>query len=174
MSHVDRIDSITSFWGPRLGVDGSGFEVTARILLLAGYVLARRREVLEEVGLSAGEFDVLAATVHMSSLAGQSNGINLVTLGEAALVTSGAITKRIDRLERAGLVARSPDPTDRRGILVKATSKGRRTAERAVRLVVEAERDLVTESLSAAEREQILAPLTRFVASLDAFPTRRD
>lgn len=165
---MDRITAITSFWGPRLDLDGSGFEVSARILLAARSVLARRTEVLAEVGLSPGEFDVLAATEHMTSVTNQANGINLVTLTEAALVTSGAITKRIDRLEEAGLVARSSDPGDRRGTLVKLTGKGRAVVEKAVRLVVEAERDLVLDRLSQQERKQMLAPLTKLVASLDS------
>jgi DNA-binding MarR family transcriptional regulator len=164
---MDRITAITSFWGPRLDLDGSGFEVSARILLAARSVLARRTEVLGEVGLSPGEFDVLAATEHMTSVTGQTNGINLVTLTEAALVTSGAITKRIDRLEEAGLVARSSDPADRRGTLVKLTTKGRGVVDKAIRLVVEAERDLILKRLTPEEREQMLGPLTQLVASLD-------
>jgi DNA-binding MarR family transcriptional regulator len=164
---MDRIESITAFWGPRLDLDGSGFEITARALLLARAVLSCRAEVLEEVGLSPGEFDVLAATEHMSRTTQRGAGINLVILTQAALVTSGAITKRIDRLESAGLVSRSPDPADRRGTLVSLTPEGRRVIDKAVRLVVEAEHDLIHAHLTRQEREKVVGPLTKLVAALD-------
>lgn len=165
---MDRIGAITGFWGPRLDLDGSGFEVTARVLLVARAVLACRTEALQSVDLSPGEFDVLAATEHMATTTGQPDGINLVTLTEAALVTSGAITKRIDRLEKAGLVSRSPDPADRRGTLVKLTPTGRRVIDKAVRLVVDAERDLIDDHLTKQERKQLFAPLTKLADALDA------
>jgi DNA-binding MarR family transcriptional regulator len=45
-------------------------------------------------------------------------------LATNAELSSGAMTNRIDQLERAGLVERKPDPSDRRGIQVSATQKG--------------------------------------------------
>ena len=42
----------------------------------------------------------------------------------ATLVTSGTMTNRIDRLADAGLVSRSPDPQDKRGVLVHADRRG--------------------------------------------------
>ncbi|MGI8414080.1 MAG: MarR family transcriptional regulator [Solirubrobacteraceae bacterium] len=48
------------------------------------------------------------------------------------MVTSGAVTKRVDRLERVGLLVREPDPRDRRGVLVKLTSEGLELINQAV------------------------------------------
>jgi DNA-binding MarR family transcriptional regulator len=42
------------------------------------------------------------------------------------------MTNRLERLERAGLVTRMPDPQDRRGILVGLTEQGRDVVEQAV------------------------------------------
>ncbi|MEE3918524.1 MarR family transcriptional regulator [Micromonospora sp. BRA006-A] len=45
------------------------------------------------------------------------------------MLTSGGMTGRLDRLERAGLVRRSPDPADRRALRVTLTDTGRRVVE---------------------------------------------
>jgi DNA-binding MarR family transcriptional regulator len=66
---------------------------------------------------------------------------------EAMTLSSGAMTNRIDRLERAGYVERRPDPRDRRGVLISLTAAGR---------------DLVDEAIAARFRdaEKTLQPLT--------------
>jgi DNA-binding MarR family transcriptional regulator len=48
------------------------------------------------------------------------------------MLTSGAMTHRIDRLEILGLVERKPDPNDRRGIQVGLTAKGLAVIDRAI------------------------------------------
>src|ERR1700709_1769553 len=67
-----------------------------------------------EAGLQPGEFDVLA-TLRRS---GPPYMLSPHTLYEAAMISSGGMTNRVDRLERAGLVERRPDPNDRRGKLI--------------------------------------------------------
>jgi DNA-binding MarR family transcriptional regulator len=70
-----------------------------------------------EHGLQPGEFDVLA-TLRRS---GAPHALTPTALYEAAMLSSGGMTNRIDRLEAAGLIERRKHPTDRRGVLVALT-----------------------------------------------------
>lgn len=73
-----------------------------------------------EHGLQAGEFDLLA-TLRRS---GEPYALMPTALYESAMISSGGMTSRIDRLEKAGLIERRRHPTDRRGILVALTPAG--------------------------------------------------
>jgi DNA-binding MarR family transcriptional regulator len=84
----------------------------------------------------------------------------------ATLLSSGGITKRLDRLAEAGFVERRPDPDDRRGTLVKLTRKGRSTIDRLVAVHVANEERLV-QSLKLSERRALDAALRRLLADLE-------
>ena len=71
-------------------------------------------------GLQAGEFDVLATLRR----AGEPFALMPTALYESAMISSGGMTSRIDRLEKAGLIERRKHPSDRRGILVALTPAG--------------------------------------------------
>ena len=71
-------------------------------------------------GLQAGEFDLLA-TLRRS---GEPYALMPTALYESAMISSGGMTSRIDRLEKAGLIERRRHPSDRRGILVALTPAG--------------------------------------------------
>ncbi|VXC58854.1 HTH-type transcriptional regulator PecS [Pseudomonas sp. 8Z] len=73
-----------------------------------------------EHGLQAGEFDLLA-TLRRS---GEPYALMPTALYESAMISSGGMTSRIDRLERAGLIERRKHPSDRRGVLVALTPAG--------------------------------------------------
>ena len=76
------------------------------------------------------------------------------------------MTSRIDRLEEAGLVARSPHPEDRRGIRVALTAKGKELIERALEAHVMNE-EAILAGLSAAERKQLAGLLRKLLISLE-------
>lgn len=75
------------------------------------------------------------------------------------MLTSSGTTKRLDRLERAGLIARTPDPGDRRGILITLTAAGRERIDAITAAHLDNERALLA-GLSDAERGR-LADLLR-------------
>ena len=77
------------------------------------------------------------------------------------MLTSGAMTNRIDRLEERGLVRRQADKTDRRGVIVRLTRAGRRVIDEAIQVRLVAARDGLKD-LSKSERKQ-LADLLRVV-----------
>lgn len=114
-----------------------------------------------EAGLQSGEFDVLA-TLRRS---GEPYMLSPTRLYEATMISSGGMTDRLDRLERAGLVERRPDPRDRRGKLIALTEAGRRVIDEAIgRHVANEERLLAT--LTQAEQETLDALLKKLIAGL--------
>jgi DNA-binding MarR family transcriptional regulator len=112
-------------------------------------------------GLQSGEFDVLA-TLRRS---GAPFTLSPTRLYEAMMISSGGMTDRLDRLERAGLVIRRPDPKDRRGKLIVLTEPGKRLIDEALsRHVANEERLLL--SLSEAEQQTLDALLKKLIAGL--------
>ena len=112
-------------------------------------------------GLQRGEFDVLA-TLRRS---GDPYMLSPTQLYEALMISSGGMTNRLDRLERAGLVERRPDPNDRRGKLIALSRAGRRVVDEMIGRVVADEERLLS-VLTRAEREQLNALLKKLIAGL--------
>lgn len=103
-----------------------------------------------EHGLQPGEFDVLA-TLRRS---GAPYALTPTALYEAAMLSSGGMTNRIDRLETAGLIERQKHPTDRRGVLVALTSEGKELIDQLVLLHVANEQRMLA-ALTAREQTQL-------------------
>jgi DNA-binding MarR family transcriptional regulator len=118
--------------------------------------------VFAEHGLQPGEFDILAT---LRRAAG-SLGVGAGALASSAMVTSGAITNRIDRLVAKGLVTRDLDPTNRRAVRIALTPAGRRLVDRAVVEHV-AERRLLA-GLDQEAQEQLAALLKRLLVGMGA------
>jgi DNA-binding MarR family transcriptional regulator len=112
-------------------------------------------------GLQPGEFDVLA-TLRRS---GKPYMLSPTQLYEALMISSGGMTARLDRLERAGFIERRPDPSDRRGKLIALTEGGKRVIDETLsRHVVNEQRILA--SLTQAEQERLNALLKKLIAGL--------
>ena len=84
--------------------------------------------VFAEFGLQDGEFDVMAALRR----SGPPYELTPTDLFGITMMSSGGMTARLDRLEKMGLVARRPNPDDRRGTLVHLTDAGVALIERAL------------------------------------------
>lgn len=119
------------------------------------------RPVFEAAGLQWGEFDVLA-TLRRS---GKPYMLSPTRLYEAAMISSGGMTARLDRLERAGLIERRPDPNDRRGKLIALTAQGRKLIDEMIARHVANEQRILT-CLTRAEQEQLAALLKKLIAGL--------
>ncbi len=138
------MDLIIGQWRrERPELDHSPIGVVGRISRLARELEARLEPVYRDHGLEAGWHDVLATLRR----AGPPYRVRPTDLTSALMLTSSGTTKRLDRLEQAGLIAREPDPDDRRGTLIGLTPAGRELI------------DAVTEAHLANER-RLLAALT--------------
>jgi MarR family transcriptional regulator, multiple antibiotic resistance protein MarR len=79
-------------------------------------------------------------------------------------VDGGAVTRMLDRLEKKELISRSPDPTDRRSLLVAVTDKGREVIDRAMPLAVNAQKELVS-ALTEDEIQQLKQILRKILVA---------
>jgi DNA-binding MarR family transcriptional regulator len=82
------------------------------------------------------------------------------------LITSGGLTKRLDRLEAAGSLGRHPDPDDRRATLVRLTPEGRDLIDRALPSLLAREGELVGGAIPQGQRDQAAGALRRLVLAL--------
>jgi DNA-binding MarR family transcriptional regulator len=135
--------------------------VTTGVIRLARHLELARRETLAARELEVWEYDVLLALRTTEEKAGLSPG----ALISATQVASGTMTNRIDRLARRGFVTREPDPADRRGVLVRLTSTGRRRVDQARGDVRKAEARTL-DALGARRRQQLN---TAIAEALSAF-----
>ena len=141
---ADPVDKILAQWHrERPDLDVSPMGVIGRILRLSKHLERGLKKTFSEFGLNLGEFDVLA-TLRRS---GEPFQLTPTELFNTLMVTSGTMTNRLDRLEKAELVRRIPDPSDRRGTLIQLTDKGFNLMEQAIEAHVENEHRI----LSAAE-----------------------
>ena len=159
---MDRAAKAIEQWKrERPDLDVSPMGVLGR-LNEASSLIARDRlaPLFARFGLQAGEFDVLA-TLRRS---GAPYALTPTALYEATMVTSGAMTNRLDRLEKAGLILRGPHPNDRRGIVVQLTENGLALIDEALTAHVANEHEILA-SLSGAERETLAQLLEKLIAS---------
>ena len=125
----DAVDAIIDQWAAvRPDLDTKAMEVFGRIYRLARAMGDRVEKVYAPYGISRGEFDVLAALRR----AGEPYTLSPRQLSSTLMLTTGGMTGRLDKLERAALLRRSPDPHDRRGLQVTLTDKGLTVIDEAV------------------------------------------
>lgn len=124
--HVDRI--VAQWREQKPEVDVSGMAVIGRISRLELMVRPLLARVFSRHGLEAWEFDVLATLRRH----GPPYQLTAGDLMGAMMITSGAVTNRIDRLERRGLITRGKHPSDGRIVLVALTESGLEIVDKAV------------------------------------------
>jgi DNA-binding MarR family transcriptional regulator len=125
----DPVDAIIEQWATvRPDLDTAAMEVFGRVFRLARTMGDRMEKAYAPYGISRGEFDVLA-TLRRSD---DPYTLSPRQLSATLMLTTGGMTGRLDKLERAGLLRRSPDPHDRRGLQVTLTDKGLRLIDEAV------------------------------------------
>ncbi|MFD7903561.1 MarR family winged helix-turn-helix transcriptional regulator [Kitasatospora sp. NPDC059722] len=126
---ADHVDRVVAQWGAeRPDLDVSPMEVFGRLKRLFRLVDAELNRTFGEHGLDAASFDVLA-TLRRS---GPPYRLTPTGLMQSAMVTSGAITQRLDRLEARGLVTRTRSDQDGRSREVALTSEGHDLIDRAL------------------------------------------
>ena len=86
-------------------------------------------------------------------------GLSMGVIGREQVLTTGGVTRLVDRMEAAGLVERAEDPGDRRGRLVRLTSLGESTVVHAARLHVRNIERYFLAPLPAAHRERFMEDL---------------
>lgn len=164
----DPIDVLLDQWRrERPDLDPAPMGLVGRLLRVARAADRAVGEGLADQGLRPGWFDVLSALRR----AGAPYELTPGALATAVMLSTGGMTKRLDQMEDAGLIARSPDPRDRRGLLIGLTAKGRRSVDRALEAHLANEERLLS-GLSGAERRRLDALLRKLGAGVDAVRAR--
>jgi len=126
----DIIDELQADWSEeRPDLDSEAMGVVLRIQALDKLLGDQVAERLQDFGLQWWQYDVLSALRRQ----GKPFRMAATELADATMLTSGAMTNRIDRLEHKGLVHRLHDPADRRRVLVELTREGRERVDNATK-----------------------------------------
>jgi len=158
--HVDRFLASIAASLPELDLEVEG--IVDRIGGLSRRIHRMLDETLADQGLSNGEWKVLCALHQAGAPYRRSPG----QLSERAELSSGAMTNRLDRMEEAGLVRRLRDPSDRRGVHVELTDKGKRAHRKSVQTQA-AKEALVASALSDDEKVQLNGLLRRLMLAAE-------
>jgi DNA-binding MarR family transcriptional regulator len=157
----DRIDGILAQWKrERPDLDTRAMGLIGRIQRAAAALRPQLDETHARSGLLGDTFDVLASLRR----SGPPYQLTPTQLYRELLLTSGAMTNRIDRLEELGLVSRRPDPADRRGTLVRLTAKGKTLIDAATTKHVTNEQRLLS-PLSEREQQQLSELLRKLLVA---------
>ncbi len=160
----DAIDDLLAQWrSERPDVDAQPMAVVGRILRLAVHLERRVNETLQPYGLANPGFDVLATLRRH----GKPYAMTPTELGRSVMLSSGAMTNRIDQLEKLAFVERRPDPSDRRSLKVKLTAKGLKIVEKAVPTRFAEAREAIR-ALPRTEQKQLQGLLRKILLDLDA------
>ncbi|MFJ6838554.1 MarR family winged helix-turn-helix transcriptional regulator [Streptomyces sp. NPDC091209] len=160
---LDRVARIQAEWRrERPDVDTTPQGVIGRLHRLADRLSEELRLVYDRYGLNEGEFDVLCALRRAGEPYERAPG----ELAAHTMVTTGAMTKRIDRLERAGLVTRRRSDDDQRGRIVALTGPGRALIDRAFTDHMNNERNLL-DLLTPAESASLETLLSTWLSRME-------
>jgi DNA-binding MarR family transcriptional regulator len=159
----DHVARIQQEWArERPDIDVTPQAVIGRLHRLAGHLTEQLLVVYRRFGLGEGEFDVLATLRRAGEPFERAPG----ELAAFTMVTTGAMTKRIDRLERDGLVTRRPSATDGRGRVVALTPAGRELIDQAFAEHMRNERRLL-DSLTPEDAVALERILTTWLADFE-------
>ena len=166
---TDQVDFILTQWEQaRPDLDSSPIGVVGRISRLSQFIDQHLKKNFSKFGLQRGEFDVLA-TLRRS---GEPYQLSPTDLFKSLMLSSGAMTNRLDRLERRGYIERQPDPNDRRGTLVQLTERGLEIINQALEAHVRLEHQLIA-ALSSNEKEEISHLLRKLLISFEHSSIKR-
>jgi len=156
------VDRVLEQWGAqRPDLDVSPMAVIGRLSRLSRLIGGELRRTFSAHGLDPASFDVLA-TLRRS---GPPHTLTPAELMRSAMVTSGAITQRLDRLESDSLVQRTPSDSDRRVVHITLTDEGLALIDRALPDHVATE-DRLLAALSTAQRDALADALRNLLESL--------
>jgi DNA-binding MarR family transcriptional regulator len=167
---TDRVDNIIQEWKQRRpDLDTSSFRVVSRVLRASHHLQAMLDDIAAAYGLShQGDLDVLTDLYRADA----DRGLTPTELAEALLLTAGGMTVRLHRLQDAGLISRSPNPHDGRGILVRLTQAGIDLVEHALLIVLDAQANSIR-SLAPVERSELADLLRTLLEGLGDVPAFR-
>ncbi|MFP7722370.1 MarR family winged helix-turn-helix transcriptional regulator [Lysobacter sp. A3-1-A15] len=160
--HMDKVEDLLADWRrERPDLDVEAMAVVGRILSLGRRLEGRANVALKALGLHYTDLDVLATLRR----GGKPYRLTPTELRASVLITSGAMTACLDRLEGNGLITRRDNPHDRRSTSAGLTAAGVRLIDKAIVARFEEATDAVT-GLTERERTTLAALLTKMDRTL--------
>ncbi|MFD9723993.1 MarR family winged helix-turn-helix transcriptional regulator [Streptomyces sp. NPDC059072] len=161
-ANKDAVDAIAAQWHVvRPDLNTEPMEVFGRIYRIARAMGDEMERAYARFGISRGEFDVVA-TLRRS---GEPYTLSPRQLSATLMLTTGGMTGRLDKLEKAGLLSRRPDPHDRRGLQVTITDRGLALIDEAVTAGLAVQRAALT-GLTDEEAEVLSGLLRKLLAGM--------
>ena len=158
----DHVDRALEQWSRELPqVEIKGAEVLNRARRLVLETRGPIEAIFRHHGLDSGEFDVLATLRR----AGAPYAMRPTELFTSLMISSGGLTARLDRLEKAGLIRRRASREDARSFLVELTNAGRKKIEAAFRADMDLENEMVS-GLSDDERTELVRLLRKLTQAM--------
>lgn len=156
---ADHIDYVIKQWAQAMpALDASSMAIFGRMLRIMKNLAKTRADALAAFGFREGEFDVLATLRR----AGSPYCLSPTELYQSLLVTSGAMTNRLNHLQEAGLIKRVADPADKRSMRVALTDSGREKIEQALNIHTETQNGLLA-ALDATQKQQLETLLSQLL-----------
>lgn len=138
-------------------IDADGMAIVPRVVRLAHLYDTEMARASRSFGLKPGWLDVLSALRRI----GPPYRMSATELARSVLLSSGGMTSRLDRMEQAELVRRRPDPSDRRGVLVELTARGRAVIDAAINTHLALYEELVGGALTKADQQRFIELLRK-------------
>lgn len=163
MTKMDHVERVRAQWARELpDLDTTPTAILGRAYRLSNLVRPSIEETFAGFGLDRGEFDVIS-TLRRS---GPPYRLTPTALYRFLMITSGGLTHRLGRLEKAGLIRREKSAEDGRSLLVVLTELGFRRAEEALRADMASEAQFLA-SLDPAKRAALAELLKELLATLE-------
>ncbi|WP_404943762.1 MarR family winged helix-turn-helix transcriptional regulator [Rhizobium ruizarguesonis] len=164
----DHVDRLRRQWAVELpDLDTEPMAILGRAFRLSNLVRPSIEATFADFGLDRGEFDVIA-TLRRS---GAPYRLTPTEMYSALMISSGGLTHRLDRLEKAGLIRREKSPRDGRSVLVALSEAGAALAEKAFRTDMASEASFL-QALDGNEREALAALLRKLIAGIESEQAR--
>jgi DNA-binding MarR family transcriptional regulator len=159
----DATGQVVEAWGrERPDLDASSLEVFSRVTRLAKYLDQVRQEAFGRYGLQGWVFDVLAELRR----SGEPYELTPGQMSAAILLSTGAMTNRLNRIEAAGLIERHEDPNDGRVVRVRLTKAGRQRVDDALADLLRCQSELLA-PISQTNRTRVAATLAKLLVPFE-------
>lgn len=163
-AEFDAIDRVEQDWRrEQPHIDVSSMGVVSRIWRIGRHLEQERKAQLVEFGSDRGTIDVLGMLRRSGPPYRRSAG----ELTKSALITSGGVSQRLDKLERAGLITRHVDTSDRRRVDVELTDSGAELVDSLLAGLMEHDAKLLEAALTPTEQRRLRALLRKLLLSLE-------
>lgn len=161
MSEQDHVDKAREQWlNTRPELDTSTMGIVARLYRYQFLVDKGLNQLYRTYGINFGEFDVIA------TLKRNQTPLTPTELMTSSMLSSGAMTNRLDKLEQAGLVQRNHSSEDRRSVRVSLTEKGEALIDELAPIHFQEQKSLL-EGLTEDEQTQLAGLLKKALKTVD-------